>query len=574
MPLDGLTLNVLVSELDPLLKNGRVLKVYQPDNTTITLQLRLPGRTEVLLISADPVHHRIHTLQEQPENPLNPPAFCMLLRKYLEPSRLLKIEQQGLDRICRLHFEGLDPAGQSIELIMILELMGRHSNLYLTTEEGLILDALKRFPEKGVMPGKPYIPPSDQGKIEPSSLSREGFLDEIRLLPAPTTLWKWITGKFQGFSKAAAQEVLGRAGFDRSIRREGLEADDWHRVYAAFTDLLAELRAGGNPALYRTEPEDFAAYTLTGLPGEQFASANELIRTVLGERQAGKELEAMKSRLRKQISRDHKRVVRKEAIQQTELQESEHADLYRHQGELLTANFHLIPKGAKSVEVPDYTLDGAPPVTIALDERLSPSANVQRIFKRYSKAKASQDHISLQLKKTRQERRYLEDVLLQIELADNPAILREVEAELFQAGYLKRKPKPSTRKEKFQGPERYLSADGITILVGRNNRQNDLLTFRLTGPNHLWLHARNIAGSHVAVLAEGEIPPDTLWQAAHLAAYFSQSRNSPKVPVDYTLRKYVRKPKGASPGYVHYEKARTITVNPTDFTLPARQGTK
>lgn len=571
MPLDGLTLSVLVRELDPLLKNGRVLKIYQPDEAAVTLQLRLPGKTEILLLSADPVHPRIHTVAEQPENPLNPPAFCMLLRKYLEPSRLLTIEQQGLDRICRLRFEAVDPSGKSIELTLVFEVMGRHSNLYLVTEDGIILDALKRFPDQGVMPGKPYIPPPDQGKVEPGSLSRELFLDEIRLLPAPVPLWKWITGKFQGFSKTAAQEVLRRGGFDPRIERGAIDAASWPLVYEAFADLLHELESGGTPTLYKTEPEDFAAYSLTGLPGERFATANELIRTVLGERQAGKELEEMKNRLRKRIARDHKRVARKEAIQQTELQEAEQADHFRHLGELLTASFHLIAKGAASVDVPDYTQEGAPLVTVPLDERLSPSANVQRIFKRYAKAKASQEQITLQLEKTRQERSYLEDVLLQIELADHPEILKEIETELYQAGYLKRKPKPSTRKVQSSGPDRYLSKDGITILVGRSNRQNDYLTFRLAGPNHLWLHARNAAGSHVAVLAEGEIPQETLLAAAQLAAYFSQSRRSPKVDVDYTLRKHVRKPKGAAPGYVHYDKARTITVNPTDFTMPEKQ---
>lgn len=572
MPLDGLTLNVLVRELDPLLKNGRVVKIYQPDETTITLQLRVPGKTEILLISTDAIYPRIHTLGEQPENPLNPPAFCMLLRKYLEPSRLLKIEQQGLDRICHLHFEGINPAGQSMELTLIFELMGRHSNLYLLSEDGIILDALKRFPDKGVAPGKPYVTPSAQGKIDPRGLSAKQFDNEIRLLPAPTPIWKWIAESFQGFSKVAAKEVLSRAGFDPTTERRDLGPEDWPRVQDAFMDLLRELRQGGTPAWYREGLRDFAAYKLTGFQGEVFENANSLIQTVLGKRQEAKEMDEFKSRLRKQLANHYKRVVKKEALQQTTLQEAEQADLYRHQGELLTASFHLIPHGTSTVEVPDYTLEDAPLVTISLDPRLSPSANVQRVFKRYAKAKASQKHASLQLKKTRLERKYLEDILLQIEFADNTAILREIEAELASSGYLKRKSKPSSRKTPASpGPDRYLSVDGITILVGRNNQQNDHLTFRLSGPNHLWLHARGVPGSHVSILSEGKIPPGTLLQGAQLAAYFSQHRTSPKVPVDYTLRKHVRKPKGAGPGFVHYDEAKTILVNPTDFQMPVKQ---
>jgi len=572
MPLDGLTLSVLTRELDLLLRNGRVAKIYQPDDTTITFQLRLQGKTEILLLSVDAIHPRIHTITEQPSNPLNPPAFCMLLRKYLEPSRLLSIEQRGFDRLCHLHFEGVNPSGQSMELTLVLELMGRHSNLYLLNDEGIILDALKRFPDKGVMSGQPYVAPSDQGKIDPRIISEEQFESDIRLLPAPTPVWKWIAETFQGFSKVAAKEVLRRAGFDPATERRELGSSDWAKVQEAFNDLLQELSQGGTPTWYREELSDFAAYQVTGYHGEAFPDTNTLLATVLGQKYENKALDAFKSQLRKQLTNHHRRVIKKEAIQRETLQEAEQAELYRHQGELLTASFHLIPKGVDKVEVPDYTQDGAPLVTIALDSRLSPSANVQRIFKRYTKAKASQKYASVQLQKSILERRYLEDILLQIDLADNTSILKEIQEELANTGYLRRKTKASARKvEGTSGPDRYLSDDGITILVGRNNQQNDRLTFQMSKPHHLWLHARGVPGSHVAILSEEEIPPNTLLQAAHLAAYFSQSRTSPKVPVDYTSRKHVRKIKGAGPGLVQYDHARTILVNPTDFRMPQKQ---
>ena len=572
MPLDGLTLHTLIRELDPLLRNGRVLKIYQPDETTITLQFRLPRKTETLLISIDPIYPRLHTIEEHPENPLNPPAFCMLLRKYLEPSRLVKIEQDGLDRLVYLKFEGMNHLGQSTELTMVFELMGRHSNLYLLDQDGVILDALKRFPDQGVLPGKAYREPSDQGKVDPRTLSEAEFLDELRLLPGPTPLWTWFASAFQGFSKLAAQEVVQRSSLDAKTKRSELPEEKWQDVYVAFQELLAELHAGGTPTLYEDELADFAAYKLTGYTGQAFASCNELVGKVLGQGQGRKKLEEMKGRLRRQLQRHYKRVTRKEAIQETTLQEAEQADLYRHQGELLTANFHLLKQGTKEVQVPDYTKSDLPLVTISLDPRLSPSANVQRIFKRYTKAKASLRYTSFQLTQTKEEKRYLEDTLLQIELADNEAILREIEAELGRLGYLKHKAKTRAKKSPAEsGPDRYLSSDGITILVGRNNRQNDHLTFRLCGPDQIWLHARQIPGSHVAILSEGEVPPSTLLEAAHLAAYFSQSRTSPKVSVDYTLRKHVRKPKGANPGFVHYDHAKTLLVNPTDFNFPKKQ---
>lgn len=570
MPLDGLTLKVLVDELHSRLKNGRVIKIYQPNELTITIHLRLPGTTEILLISADPLHPRIHTIEVQPPNPLNPPAFCMLLRKHLEPSRLLAVEQQGWDRLVHLRFECPDERGQLTERTLVLEVMGRHSNLFLTSQGGQIMDALKRFPEKEIAPGYAYQTPSDQGKQDPTALTAEEFINEVRLLPPPTLLWKWIQDSFQGFSKVAAQEVLRRGGFAPHGKRLELEAQDWAHLYETYRNLLEELEQGGHPRWY-PELGDFAAYTLTSFKGEDFTSTDGLIGSVFSKKVQTRQIEQKANALRKQLHNPYKRVLKKEILQLETLAEAEGADQWRHQGELLTASFHLIPTGQASVQVPDYSSPDQSLVTIELDPRLSPSVNVQRIFRRYNKAKSSKKFTQVQLEKTREERRYLEDVLLQIELADDQLILEEIARELNSLGYLKKQTKTrGTKTSPSRGPERYLSADGLTILVGRNNQQNDELTFRLSSPNHLWLHARNIPGSHVVILAEGEIPDATLSQGAHLAAYFSQSRTSPKVAVDYTLRRHVRKPKGAKPGFVHYDQAKTILVNPTEFTLPPK----
>jgi predicted ribosome quality control (RQC) complex YloA/Tae2 family protein len=570
MPLDGLTIKVLTDELKELLRNGRVLKIYQPDEATVTLQMRLPGCTETLLLSADPVYPRFHTMEENLLNPQTPPNFCMLLRKYLEPGRLLTIEQQGFDRIVQLRFETIDELGRPAELSLVLEIMSRQSNLYLVDSQGMILDALRRVPGRDILPGRKYMPPSDQGKLDPASLSAEQFVDEIRLMPGQTPVWKWLADSFQGFSAAAAKEVLCRAGLDtRTVRSELAEAD-WQQVQKAFSSLLQEVLGGGNPAYY-PDTDDFAAYTLTGRRAQPFPSTNTLVGAVLSLKQSSKQLTEAKGVLRRKVGQHLKRLAKKEAIHNLALQEAEHAGLLRLQGELLTAYFHLIPAGASEVQVPDYSQDGQL-VSIPLDPRLSPSANIQRIFKRYHKAKASRRHSEEQLAGILAEKAYLEEVLLQIEQADSPALLREIERELMGTGYLEqRTTRQKERKTASPGPDRYLSPDGITILVGRNNRQNDELTFHLTGPNHLWLHARGTPGSHVAIMAEGEIPHHTLVLAAQLAAYFSAQRTSPKAEVDYTLRKYVRKPKGAKPGFVHYERARTIIVDPTGFTPPTKQ---
>jgi hypothetical protein len=256
------------------------------EETTITMQLRLPGKTHTLLISADPVHPSLHTVEDQPTNPAQPPAFCMLLRKYLEPSRLLKVEQQGFDRIVHLHFEALDESGQLTELILIFEVMGRQSNLYLVNSSGVIIDALKRFPERGVFPGERYRAPSDQGKRDPSAIPEGDFLDDLRLLPLQTPIWKWISDSFQGFSKTGAQEVVRRASFSPAVTKGELSEADWTQVHKAFRHLLAEIAAGGTPCFY-PDLEDFAAYALAGQRRESYTSVNKLIGTVLSDGNQG-----------------------------------------------------------------------------------------------------------------------------------------------------------------------------------------------------------------------------------------------------------------------------------------------
>ena len=252
MPLDGLTIKVLTNELKELLRNGRVLKIKQPDEATVTLQMRLPGCTETLLLSADPVYPRFHTMEENLLNPQTPPNFCMLLRKYLEPGRLLTIEQQGFDRIVQLRFETIDELGRPAELSLVLEIMSRQSNLYLVDSQGMILDALRRVPGRDILPGRKYMPPSDQGKLDPASLSAEQFVDEIRLMPGQTPVWKWLADSFQGFSAAAAKEVLCRAGLDTRTVRLNLPKRTGSRFRRPFPAFFRKSWAGEIPHITPT----------------------------------------------------------------------------------------------------------------------------------------------------------------------------------------------------------------------------------------------------------------------------------------------------------------------------------
>ncbi|HHY10478.1 MAG TPA: fibronectin/fibrinogen-binding protein [Firmicutes bacterium] len=574
MPLDGLTLKVLVDELDSSLKNGRLIKIFQPEPDTLTLHLRQPGRTEILLLSANPANPRIHTVKEQPANPFNPPSFCMLLRKHLEPSRLLSVRQKGWDRIIHLTFECPNLRGTVALKTLIFEVMGRHSNIFLVDEEGVLLDALKRYRQKDIVPGGKYEAPSDQGKRRPTDITEAEFIDEVRLLPPNISCWRWLQNTFQGFSRTAAREVCQRAGFAPCVKRSELKAADWPKLYEGFAALLSELNAGGIPSWHSEPAEDFTAYALTGRTESRlYPNVNSLVAEFLGGKADRAACSQLAARLRRSLTRHYRRSKKTAKLQQQALAEFQGADELRRQGELLTANFHLLKRGVSFVELQDYLDPAGNLVRIELDPRLSPSANVQKIFKRYEKAKSGAKITRRRLAGTRRELQYLKGVLHQIEEADELAILHEIEEELKSQGYLAGKKTAKARRQEVKtGPERYLSHDNLPILVGRNNRQNDDLTFRQARPNHLWFHAQKIPGSHVLVLAE-DVSQETILEAAALAAYFSQAKNSTKVPVDYTLRKHVRKPKGAKPGFVIYDNFQTVIVDPTSAKLPRKKRT-
>ena len=523
------------------------MKIYQLENHTITFTLDCPKERNFADFSR-PVYPRIHTTTQQPDNPLTPPAFCMLLRKHLEPSRLLQIEQTGADRIVTLRFECYGETGQITEKSLVFELMGRHSNIFLVSADGMIYDAVRRKPDgesslRVIMPGEKYINPPDQDKVDPWTFSRDQAFTELRLLPPQTALWKWLQDSFQGFSKTAAQEVVRRANLNPSLRRSETGPTEWEALICAMETFLAELDRGGVPTWHKQGKEDITGYALKNqMNAQTFPTVDDLVDSFFTRRIQQVEIEKLANHLRRQINRHLKRITKKERIQEQTLREAENAHELRHQGELLTANMYKIQKGQTSVEVMDYSKPEQPLVTIALDPRLTPSENAQRIFKQYTKARNSRKITAQQLKKTKQERMYLEGLLLHIDLADKIQTLQEIELELIHEGYL-RKPKRSPKSRPTRSsPEKYLSSDGLTILVGRNNRQNDELTFKIARPNHWWFHAQNIPGSHVVVLAEGSIPEKTILESASLAAYYSKAKNSPKVSVDYTERRHVRKP--------------------------------
>lgn len=578
MPFDGIAIAVVSKELKSII-NSRVMKIYQPDKYTLVFHLRVPGENSKLLISIDPAYPRIHTTEADFHNPASPPAFCMLLRKHLEPSRIIGISQVAYERIIKIDFEAFDESIGAVEKSLYFELMGRHSNLILTQGDQVI-DAIHRIYDeerpRQLFPGAEYQLPPDQGKLNPLSVDKEGFLDTIRLLPGNLSLQDGLAHSFQGLSKQAAKEILLRAALDPKQPKIETSSTDWQKLWEAFAQFFCDVTAGGTPTyINKGGREDFTAYSLTNESGVKFSSLNNLLDKFYTNRINKERVRQLASKLSKAVTGHLDRVIKKQKIQEATLEDAKQADEWKRLGELITANLYHIQKGDTEVRVIDYYSPDQPEISIKLDPTYSPQKNAQRYFKKYHKAKTSKKITGEQLKKTKAERRYLEEVLTHINLADSVEDLREIEAELTKFDYLK---KPATKNKlkhqenKSRGPKEYISVDGLTILVGRNNQQNDQLTFKIARPDDVWLHAQNIPGSHVVIRSEGQIPDSTLEEAATLAAYYSKAKTSPKVPVDYTTRKHVRKPTGARPGFVLYDHFETLLADPTrEEKLPKKK---
>ncbi len=580
MPFDGLTLSVTVQEIHQVLEHARIMKIYQPGPQTILLHLRQPGKNYQLMIAADPAYPRMHLTEAHWKNPQNPPAFCMLLRKYLEPSRVIGVFQHGLERVVAIELEAFAEDGTRSDKRLVFELLGRHSNILLLNADKIIFDAVKRIPaDKGqdrvLEPGAVYKLPSDQGKRDPSQLTQDAFIELLRFLPAQTTLQQALQNTMQGFSGPSAQEAVVRAGLDPQQSKQSLQPEQWPLLWDGVQQLIQEVRRGGNPSFWPRQKVDFSGYSQQREGAVRFETMNQLLDHYYTHEVTRHQLQQRARDLLRTIKTQQKRVKRKEKAQMKAIQDAKDAEKWQRYGELLTANLYRIEQGSEA-EVQDFYDPEQSWITIPMDPTKTPNENAQQYFKKYSKAKTSLDVTSRQLRKTRREKRYLEELAAQVELADSQMVLDEIRDEMIQAGYLKRRPARGKRtaNEPSQ-PEEFVSSDGYTILVGRSNYQNDRLTFQIARPNEYWFHAQKIPGSHVVVKGQGPLPDSTIEEAALLAARYSKASASPKVPVDYTQRKHVRKPSGGAPGFVLYDHFQTVTVNPTaQSSLPQRKPKK
>jgi predicted ribosome quality control (RQC) complex YloA/Tae2 family protein len=581
MSMDGLVVRAIVSELNSC-AGARIYKIHQPSEHDLLIQLRSQGANRKLLLSANPTYPRVHFTNQPFVNPLEAPMFCMLLRKHCENGVLEKAEQAGMERIIHLHVRSRDELGDLSLKTIVVELMGRHSNIILLDPaNGTILDgihhvtpAISRY--RIVLPGSPYIAPPAQNKLDPLHVGLEECIAAISDNGSQARMrneaWeKTLVERFTGISPLTAREIVYRAWTDAGRQTDDTEgkavctASD---VAASLIRVMSHVRNNEfEPVIAADEAKgrsSFSCIRLTHLQGKwtTYETISECLETFFGEKAERDLVKQKAADLVRFLQNERNKNLKKIDKLLEGLEEAKDADRYRVMGELLTAYLHQIRKGDREAELINFYDEAGKTVRIELDPQLTPSENAQRYFRKYTKAKNGAAHMQEQLQSAREEIRYLESLLQQLDHASLDD-MEEIREELIEQGYLRARNKAERRKKKNDRPALlcYTSSEGATIYVGKNNKQNDYLTCRLAQANDTWLHTKDIPGSHV-VIRGGQFGPATLEEAAQLAAYYSQAKQSSQVPVDYTLIRHVRKPNGAKPGFVIYEHQKTLFVTP------------
>ncbi len=580
MALDGAFLSCLREELNAVLNNARnnarIEKIHQPSREELVISLRTRDGAKKLYLSARSNSPRVNLTDTSFENPASPPMFCMLLRKYLMGGRIAAIRQIGLERILYFDLDCTSEIGDIVRLTLAVEIMGRHSNIILIGQNGIIIDAIKRIsPEKShvrpVLPGIPYSPPPlkagsmDLTQCEPADIVRA--LDSAGDLPLSQALLKIS----HGLSPLLCREVSFLATRGRDTNISELTAEEKQRAEQFLIRVKKAVVDGERRCPYilcdsQGEPLEFSFMPITqyGLSavGRELESFSGLLDEFYSKKDTALRLKQQSQDILRALTNISGRIARKLENQRRELSQSENRDQLRIFGDLINANIANIKKGASFAEVVDYYQPDCPKIRIPLDPSLSPSQNAQKYYKEYRKAQNAERILAEQIRLGEQELEYIDTVFDALSRAGTPREIGELRAELEAGGYLRRQ-RSRQKPAAPLGPLQFKSDDGFTILVGRNNVQNDRLTLKTARANDIWLHTKNIPGSHVIIQTDGKTPPDrTLEQAAIIAALHSKAAASNQVPVDYTKARNVKKPSGAPPGKVVYHSNRTLFITP------------
>jgi predicted ribosome quality control (RQC) complex YloA/Tae2 family protein len=575
MPFDGIFIKNIAHELNTLLAGGRIGKIHQLDRDAIVLQVRANGENYRLLLSSNPAAARIHLTEKQYDNPETPPVFCMLLRKHLSGGIVRGFKTIGFERIVFMEVETTDELGDRGIKKLVIEIMGRHSNIVLLNPNDKIIDAIKHVDMevnrvRELLPARTYILPPQQDKLDPTKPETWDVL-KAEAPACGRKVESFLLDKLKGFSPVLCREICFRAEVDDGVSASSLKEHELDRLIKALKEMMEGLEnRGPSPCLIMDQslgkPVDFHCIPLTQYPINQsfdfISTAAEAFYNLKNSREFNSQrANDLKKLVEKQLDKLEKRL----AINLETYENNKDYEGLRLMGELITANIYALSKGMEKAMLVNYYSEAGETMEIPLDKDRNPQENAQWYFKRYTKARSAFLYAQKEIEAIKSEIAYLESVLFAIDNAEGAEQYAEIRLELVEQGYLKsavtrggRKPQPVQAL-----PLRILSRDGFEILVGRNNKQNDKLTFKTARHEDIWLHIKNFSGSHVVIRTGGqEVPDSTLVEAAEYAAYYSQARHAAKVEVDYTYIRNVKKTPGGKPGMVIYVNYYTVVVTP------------
>ena len=561
MPLDAICIEALSRELGPQLLGAKIDKVQQPERDMLLLSLRGPSGNIRLLIAAGTGNARVHVTKASYENPAEPPMFCMLLRKHLVGGRVLALTQPGRERMLVFDLETHNELGDAVCKQLIVEMIGRSSNVILVGEDGRIVDCMRRVDFAGdalrrMLPGMLYRFPPQQDKpsfFETPSETRTAMAREAdESVPAD----KWLLSHFSGLSPLVCRELSYRSGGDYELLPAQMDA---------FADSVLAGEFAPTLLIQDKKPLDYSFMHISQygetVQEERFDSFSELLDAFYTRRDKAEQQRRRGHELTRSVRTARDRLARKLAGQKEELKRTESREEVRRRAELVTANLYRLKRGDRSLVCENYYEEGCPEISIPLDSLKTPQQNAAALYKEYNKQKGAQQHLSVLIEQEEQQLDYLNSVLDELQRAESEKDLADLRRELTETGFLRKVKGAKPERGKAQAPLRFETDDGLEVLVGRSNVQNDELTNKTARRTDYWLHTQGIHGSHVILRCDGLEPPQrSLEQAAVLAAYHSQGRESGKIPVDYCMVRFVRKPSGSLPGKVIYTDYHTLTV--------------
>ena len=568
MAFDGITVAALTKELKETICDGRIAKIAQPESDELLLTIKTKEGQRRLSISASASLPLIYLTNDNKPSPMTAPNFCMLLRKHIGNGRIVDVSQPGLERIIQLRIEHLDELGDLRQKTLVIEIMGKHSNIIFCDAKDQIIDSIKHVPAqmssvREVLPGRPYFIPDTMEKQDPLTAADEDFSRALR--GKPMRISKAVYTSFTGISPVVAEEICYLAGIDSQMTASDLTDDMLTHLYRQFQYYMEDVRNGAfTPVIYfdGNTPKEFSALPLThfqNLEKKEYSSISEVLSTYYATRNALVRIRQKSADLRHIVQTALERNRKKYELQSRQLKDTENRDLYKVYGELINAYGYQLPEGSKELTALNhYTGDE---ITIPLDPVKTPQENAQKYFARYNKQKRTYEALTELISETGDEIRYLESVESALDIALYEEDLTQIKEELSQAGYIRRRQQKKKAKI-LSRPLHYVSSDGYHMYVGKNNLQNEELTFHFASGNDWWFHAKGVPGSHVILKSGGdEVPDRTFEEAGRLAAYYSKNRGNEKAEIDYIEKKHVKKVNGSRPGFVIYHTNYSLVID-------------